>query len=216
MSTEPYPDLTGDESGLVPPQTGRTPDWPKKIRTLTASELDRLTIDGNGRFYWDGQLVNYEPPEPKAPERTESDSQDRTAMEMIDRAAYEIGDHKTPEPIEGAELAQPLDTHVRRDEHGAIDFDYTPPTREAPVAVAEPRGGAAYAIHATDRIRLKMSHWQSLGAIIMVLGIAVGASGVAAYGFVVAHEWGCRTGLVQKYCPPTPATRTPARPDIPA
>src|ERR1700754_583574 len=61
-STEPYPEVsTADESGIVPPQN-RSPEWPKKIRTLTATELDRLTIDSAGRFYWDGRLVNYEPP----------------------------------------------------------------------------------------------------------------------------------------------------------
>jgi hypothetical protein len=64
MSTEPYPEVNVDESGIEPrqPQHQHGPEWPKKIRTLTATELDRLTIDGSGRFYWDGKLVNYEPP----------------------------------------------------------------------------------------------------------------------------------------------------------
>ena len=44
-STEPYPEVTADESGIVPHQSSRAPEWPKKIRTLTATELDRLTID---------------------------------------------------------------------------------------------------------------------------------------------------------------------------
>ena len=60
MSTEPYPEVTGDESAIVPPQSVRSPEWPKKIRTLTATELDRLTIDSAGRFYWDNKLVNYD------------------------------------------------------------------------------------------------------------------------------------------------------------
>ena len=47
-STEPYPEVNVDESGIVPAQTGRAPEWPKKIRTLTATELDRLTIDDTG------------------------------------------------------------------------------------------------------------------------------------------------------------------------
>ena len=50
MSTDPYPEVSGDESGIVPPQSARASEWPKKLRTLTAAELDRLTIDDSGRF----------------------------------------------------------------------------------------------------------------------------------------------------------------------
>ena len=64
MSTDPYPEVSVDESGIVPPQSARPSEWPKKLRTLTAAELDRLTIDNSGRFYWDGKLVNYDT-EPK-------------------------------------------------------------------------------------------------------------------------------------------------------
>jgi hypothetical protein len=41
MSTEPYPEVNVDESGIGPQQEQRGPDWPKKIRTLTANEIDR-------------------------------------------------------------------------------------------------------------------------------------------------------------------------------
>ncbi len=67
MSTDQYPEVSDDDAGIVPPQSGRGAEWPKKIRTLTAAELDRLTIDAAGRFYWDGRLVNYEPPTPPKP-----------------------------------------------------------------------------------------------------------------------------------------------------
>ena len=60
MSTDPYPEVSVDELGIVPPQGARASEWPKKLRTLTAAELDRLTIDNSGRFYWDGKLVSYE------------------------------------------------------------------------------------------------------------------------------------------------------------
>ena len=60
MSTDPYPEVSVDESGIVPPQGARPAEWPKKLRTLTAAELDRLTIDNSGRFYWDGKLVSYD------------------------------------------------------------------------------------------------------------------------------------------------------------
>jgi hypothetical protein len=219
MSTEPYPDVNGDESGIVPPQGGRPAEWPKKIRTLTASELDRLTIDSSGRFYWDGRLVNYEPPQPKQSEPKPSDATDRSAMEIIERAVYELDAHKSPERIEDAELPEPVAAQVQRDELRAVDFEQVRPADEAPPvpAVREPLE-AVRTIGFPERVPLKMSGWQSIGAIIVVLGVAVGASGVGAYGLVVAHDWGCRIGLVKTYCPPPPAppVRQPPRPDIPA
>src|SRR5690242_8333247 len=123
MSTDPYPEVTGDESGIVPPQSGRAPEWPKKLRTLSAAELDRLTIDGNGRFYWDGRLVNYEPPKEKS-----SDTREQSAMEVIDRAVHDLADQHTAEtaednePVRAAEVAVRHE-EIRHDEPAAVDFD---------------------------------------------------------------------------------------------
>ena len=105
-----------DESGIVPPQSGRTSEWPKKLRTLTAAELDRLTIDNSGRFYWDGKLVNYDTQPKQLTDKT-SDSLDRS-MDILDRASYELGGRKTPATIEG-ELA-PVDAagHDRESRRG--------------------------------------------------------------------------------------------------
>jgi hypothetical protein len=222
--SDPYPEVTGDESGIVPPQTGRNPDWPKKIRTLTAAELDRLTIDGSGRFYWDGKLVNYEPP-PKPSEHSgdkRAEPLDPSALDILDRAAYELNDNKAPEPTEGAALANvPAgERRSRAADLSAVDLDIERPVE--PVADVRPEDPPVVAaapprLHASERVRVKLSFWQSLGALITVLGIAAGASGLAAYGFVAAHDWGCRAGLVESYCPkPAPPPARPARPDIPA
>ena len=229
--SDPYPEVTVDESGIVPPQSGRNPDWPKKIRTLTAAELDRLTIDSAGRFYWDGKLVNYEPPQQPKPAETETnrpETLDRDALDMLDRAAHELGDRKAPEPIEGAEFEKPHEApaveprRARDDEPPAVDLDHVAPVAAAAapqVTVGDTRLAddlaVASMIRVPERVRVSLSRWQSLGAIIVVLGIAVGASGLAAYGFVAAHEWGCRAGLIQSYCPMAPAPR-PGRSDIPA
>ena len=49
------------------------------------------------------------------------------------------------------------------------------------------------------------------------IGFLAGVFGVAASGFVAAHEWGCKAGLVKSYCPTPPAApKEPARADIPA
>ena len=127
-------------------------------------------------------------------------------MDILDRAAYELDAHKSPERIEGAELPEPVDAHVHRDELRAVDFDARPAAEEA----RRSRRSVSTSIRCArlrfpERVRLTLSCWQSIGAIIVVLGIAVGASGVGAYGLVVAHDWGCRIGLIKSDCPaPTP------------
>jgi hypothetical protein len=217
MSTDPYPEVTGDESGIVPPQSGRAPEWPKKLRTLSAAELDRLTIDGNGRFYWDGRLVNYEPPKEKS-----SDTREQSAMEVIDRAVHDLADQHTAEtaednePVRAAEVAVRHE-EIRHDEPAAVDFDTIRPAPDAlvPHEAAE-IAVSTHVIRGSDVMRLKLSRWQSFGAILMVLGVIIGASGMAAYGFVAAHEWGCRAGLVQSYCGAAPVSRPGSRSDIPA
>jgi hypothetical protein len=223
MSTDPYPEVSVDESGIVPPQAGRAPDWPKKIRTLTAAELDRLTIDSSGRFYWDGKLVNYEPPEAREAGPKPDEGSDESAMDIADRDTYELDDHKVPEPIEGADLPHPIETHPRRREVAAMELDVSHDEVEerhpspAEIAVARAMAGAQV-IRGTERMRLSMSIWQSLGAIVLVLGLLIGATGVAAYGWVVAHDWGCRIGLVKAYCPPAAVKADLRKPrtDIPA
>jgi hypothetical protein len=219
-STEQHPEVTADESGNESPPANRTPDWPKKIRTLTATELDRLTIDGAGRFYWDGRLVNYEPPESK--EAKASDPLDRTPVEAAEPGTYDHDDHKTSETVEGTELDRPAAHAVaHRDErihdlddvraaqhralhhHGAIDGE-----------MAEAVG--AHVVHMPDRVRISLTRWQSLGAILVVLCLLFGSLGVAALGFATAYEWGCRTGLIQTQCPVMPGGRPAARTDIPA
>jgi hypothetical protein len=138
-------------------------------------------------------------------------------MEMMDRAVHDLGDHNAPETIEGAELEHPVDTHfdrAHRDELPAVDLDRVRPAEPAPEMALE--RVATHVIRGSDRVRVRLSRWQSIGAVLVVLGVVVGASGMAAYGLVAAHEWGCRTGLVQSYCPATLPGRLAPRSDIPA
>ena len=208
MSTDPYPEVSVDESGLVPPQGARTPEWPKKLRTLTAAELDRLTIDDSGRFYWDGKLVSYETQSKQLTDQN-SNSLDRS-MDIIDRATFELGGHKAPSTIDG-ELAAIQAPSAHSEQFHAVDLDAVRAEVAAALAGATPPA----AINTTiEQKHLTLSGWQKFGALIVVLGIAVGAFGMATYGYVAARDWGCKTGVFQKGCPVEKAA--PQRADIPA
>jgi hypothetical protein len=206
MSTEPYPEVSVDESGIVPPQSARPAEWPKKLRTLTAAELDRLTIDNSGRFYWDGKLVNYDS-QPRQLTDKSSNSLDRS-MDILDRASYELGGHKRPATIEG-ELA-PDQAPAGSGESRSVDLDLVRAEVAAALAEATPPAAAARA----EQKHLTLSPWQRFGAIVVVLAITVGAAGMATYGYVAARDWGCKIGAFQKGCPVIDAR--PPRADIPA
>jgi hypothetical protein len=206
MSTDPYPEVSVDESGLVPPQGARASEWPKKLRTLTAAELDRLTIDNSGRFYWDGKLVSYDTQQKQI---SDQNSLDRS-MGIIDRATHELGGRKTPATIEG-ELAAVEMPPARGDQSQAVDLDVVRAEVAAALAEVIP---AAPVMTTIEQKHLTLSRWQKLGAVIVVLGIAVGAFGIATYGYVAASDWGCKTGVFQKGCPVEKAA--PQRADIPA
>lgn len=217
--TDQYPEVTGEESSLVPPP-GHKGEWPKKIRTLTAVELDRLTIDGDGRFYWDGKLVNY-----VAPQQAENKSTDLDALAILDRAAAELSGQKIEQPAATGEQQSVGEVATPAEQQHHIEQTYAPVTI-APVAstvtevthaapVVMPTLAPAYV--RPEKVRVSLSPMQSIGAILVILGFLVGVAGVAASGFVAAHEWGCKAGVVKSYCPaPPPAPKPPARVDIPA
>ncbi len=224
MSTErsdQYPEVSGEDAGLVPPQGGPKPEWPKKIRTLTANELDRLTIDGLGRFYWDGQLVNYE----AHPSRIEKPVDlDQHAMDLLDRTARELDPNAPPPSAETTTTVEVNPDTVTTD---APALAATPADQLAPVTPAVDKATPvvevrrheimvpAVGLPGTTRIRL--TGWQSLGLMIVIVSFLVAAAGMAASGFVAAHDWGCKAGCVKRACAPAPAMPKPApRPDIPA
>jgi hypothetical protein len=219
--TDQYPEVSGEDAGLVPPQGAAKTEWPKKIRTLTASELDRLTIDGLGRFYWDGKLVNYEAHSSRIEKPVDLDQH---AMDLLDRTARELSDPNSTEPETGT---QPQSEGASTT---APELAATPSDALAPVSSAAPAAAAPSSVVEVRRqellvpaaraetIRVKLSIWQSLGLVAVILGFLIGAAGFAASGFVAAHDWGCKVGMVKSYCPPPPppAPKAPPRPDIPA
>src|SRR5258708_27012749 len=167
MSTDPYPEVSVDESGIVPPQGARPSEWPKKLRTLTAAELDRLTIDNSGRFYWDGKLVNYDTGTKQLTDKT-SESLEHS-MDLLDRASRDLGARKSPTTIEGR-LAEPAGSS---DEPDAVDLDVVR-ARGAP-AVAHALAPPPSAIRTTDHTRLHLPRRQTPGALLAVPAIPLPA-----------------------------------------
>ena len=224
MSTErsdQYPEVSGEDAGIVPPQGGPKQEWPKKIRTLTANELDRLTIDGLGRFYWDGQLVNYQ----AHPSRIEKPVDlDQHAMDLLERTAREL-DPNAPAP--SAETATTSETQPDTVTTDAPALAATPADQLAPVApavdkvtpVVEVRRQEVMvpAVGLPGTTRILLTGWQSIGLVIVIASFLIAAASMAASGFVAVHDWGCKAGVVKRACAPPPAMpKAPPRPDIPA
>ena len=224
MSTErsdQYPEVSGEDAGIVPPQGGAKQEWPKKIRTLTANELDRLTIDGLGRFYWDGQLVNYE----AHPSRIEKPVDlDQHAMDLLERTARELDPNAPPPSAETTTTVEVNPDTVTTD---APALAATPADQLAPVTAAVDKATPVVEVRRHDLMvpavglpgttRIRLTGWQSIGLMIVIVSFLVAAAGMAASGFVAAHDWGCKAGVVKRACAPAPAMPKPApRPDIPA
>ena len=269
MSTDQYPEVSGDDSSLVPPQGHPQSEWPKKIRTLSAGELDRLTIDGAGRFYWDGHLVNYQAPHPQATEARmeqpamaeahlepmmgrspDSAAVDLDALEILDRAALElsVSDRRpAEEPVtlapEAVPNAAPVDPVAAMEEYLAetpavqavalaapvtvqpvaeVAVPVAVPVLETPtidpaLVLQQPRHLelVEHAPARADKVRFTLNGGQSLALLLVVFSLMIGAAGLAAQGWVAAHEWGCRTGAIKSYCP-APPPKAPAAADLPA
>ena len=227
MSTErsdQYPEVSGEDAGIVPPQGAPKQEWPKKIRTLTATELDRLTIDGSGRFYWDGQLVNYEFHQAQAQARAETPMDlDQHAMELLERTARELDPNAT---VHAAPLhtdvtigpEQPVAQATDAPALSATPADQlTPVSAETPIVPAAPmvevRRHEVMSPSQLGTTRIALTGAQSIGVILLVASFAIAALGMAASGFVAVHDWGCKTGAIKNGCAPAPVP--PARPDIP-
>lgn len=206
-----------DESGLGPHQTEPSADWPRKIRSLSTDDLDRLTIDSAGRFYWDGQLVNYgfakpdgqliDPRELSTLASPHKETTTTGGTPMADPASSKSTDSTLDAIAEALAAATPV-----KDETPTVVVA-APAAAPASVASAPaaPRGPIPVTVPVAEGPRrFKLSAWQSIGAFFGVLSLLIGAAGLAASGFASAHEYGCRAGFVTAYCPPKPVA--PARP----
>lgn len=183
----PQPDIEGQ--GPAPLQPAAE-EWPKKVRTLSAAELDRLTIDGEGRFYWDGHPVNYTAPVETAPAPEPSD----TAGAMPTLLPPDSADR-----LQGA-AAAPVSSQAvpSRD---APPLDSTTPDAPAPPSAADRLAKASW-LPARDRpSTIALTRRQSLAVVLAVSALLIAAAALAVQTAATVHGWGCRTGLLTAYCP---------------
>lgn len=209
--TDEHSEPANDETDVAPAQP--KPEWPKKIRTLTAAELDRLTIDDEGRFYWDNHLVNYQPPE--APAEPGPQPIDHDAMALLDRAARELSGQP---PIESRGDISPPSSHT-------VEIHQPEPVSAMTTVATLPGAAAVGPMTIVDmprrdpneKVRVRLSPLQLLLLVLIAVGVLIGAVGVAVSSLVAAHDWGCRVNLVKQNCPPPPPVpKPPPRIDIPA
>ncbi len=66
-----------------------------------------------------------------------------------------------------------------------------------------------------NHFRLALTGQQSLVLAVVVFALVIGAFGMAAYGWVAAHDWSCRQGLLAT-CPPSEVPIPLLLPEIPS
>lgn len=80
----------------------------------------------------------------------------------------------------------------------------------------EPKSAPAPRPLFDDHFRLAFTRSQSAGIAVAIFAFAMSACGMAAYSWMTAHDWSCRSGLMTKYCPQlAPASKPLTRPEIP-
>jgi len=205
--SDQYTQVGSDESGLVPPQNADRSEWPKRLRALTADELDRLTIDRDGRFFWDGKAVNGPGKPPVATTAAAADKKssgdlEREAIDMLDRAAADIGAHH-PAEQDAAPSEQPRESDATAIGPIKPGTEVAPITEQRSIQLVKPRQFASR-MTGPEKVRLSLSPWQSLAMVVATIALFAGAFGIAVNGFVAANDWGCRVGWIKTYCPPKP------------
>jgi hypothetical protein len=67
-----------------------------------------------------------------------------------------------------------------------------------------------------DRFHLALTGAQSVAVAIAIFAFVMAAFGMAARGWVVAHDWSCRVGMATNSCPPAPPPKSLGRAEIPS
>jgi hypothetical protein len=169
----------------------------------TLANFERAAIEMAGR------VPASPPPEPKPPQVSKPPAAMSPDIKVT--AAQRIDPPKTPgpkapRPKAGFKLVE--------------QFDLTEvPFSAAPMATPPPTAPALRPSSIRpmfdDTFRLTFSTGQSIVVAIAIALIMLGAFGMATYSSIVAHDWGCRVGLVEKYCPVVPEPKPLPRPEIP-
>ena len=67
-----------------------------------------------------------------------------------------------------------------------------------------------------DHFHLALTTVQSAALGVAVAAFVLAAFGMAARGWVSAHDWSCRVGLAENSCPPAPPPKSLGRAEIPS
>lgn len=212
MSTGPYPEVNMDETKPDPPKEAPK-DTPKQElprenspQTAPGTGPDPQTLSSFERAAMEMAERARKPPEAA---QTQNKPAAQTKPERKAETAARVEPPKPAGPAAAITLVDQFDLT-------ALPFTATP-FAAAPAAPA-PAAPAASAIRPMfdDTFRLTLTAWQSAVAAVAICLFVLGAFGMAAYSWVVAHDWSCRVGLVEKYCPPVPQPKPLPQPEIPS
>jgi hypothetical protein len=96
-------------------------------------------------------------------------------------------------------------------------FKVAPPIArpEQPRFAPTPNPSAARPLY-DDHFHLALTTVQSAALAVAIFAFVLAAFGMAARGWVVAHDWSCRVGMATNACPPPPPPKSLGRAEIPS
>jgi hypothetical protein len=184
----------------------------------------------------DADAPTASPPEPgEPPIGTQALEEHKPVAENVPAEIMKLAEKFKPSHDMAQEMTQDVAQEMAQDIKPVETFDPIEQIKPAarfklvaqldPMTIASPAASAAPAQSKItppafrpmfdDHFRLALTNRQSLILAVAILALVIGAFGMAAHGWVTAHDWSCRLGLVD-YCPPSSLPIPLAPPEIPS
>jgi hypothetical protein len=235
--TRPVPPQGTPEA--TPEREGSSPAVPLDSPEQALAILERATIEMANRTLpsqlaepvspsADADAPTASPSEPREPPiEAQAIEQHKPAAEDVPAGIMKLAEEMKPAQDMAQEFAQvikPVETFdpiepIKPAAQFELVAQYDPMTIVSPAAPAVPaqpkNTPPAFRPMFDDHFRLALSSRQSLVFAVAIFALVIGAFGMAAYGWVAAHDWSCRLELVN-YCPPSAIPKPLAPPEIPS
>jgi hypothetical protein len=162
------------------------------------------------------------PPFTMAPAHEPTPPEDAKPLDLVE--AFKWAEDAKPldpsEPVAQLASAEPLDFAAPMPPTATIEPAL--PEAAPPVAPrAQPKPAPAATVPAMrpmfdDHFRLSLTTVQSAALAVAIFAFVLAAFGMAARGYVSAHDWSCRVGMTTNSCPPAPPPKSLGLAEIPS